>query len=65
MGVINSDTDGDGLNDWTEVITYGTSPANPDTDGDGLNDPAEIITYGDERNKSRHGRGRNARRMGG
>ena len=35
------DTDGDGLEDGTEVA-LGTSPANPDTDGDGLADAAEV-----------------------
>lgn len=33
-----TDTDGDGLDDQTEIFVVGTSPYNPDTDGDGLID---------------------------
>lgn len=40
------DSDGDGVSDYDELITYGTDPLNPDTDGDGLNDSAEINQYG-------------------
>ena len=43
---ILSDTDGDGLNDYQEVITYGTNPAKVDTDGDTLSDFKEVNTYG-------------------
>lgn len=32
------DSDGDGLDDATEIYIVGTDPANPDTDGDGLLD---------------------------
>ncbi len=39
------DTDGDGLDDPTE-ITNGTDPNNPDTDGDGLSDGDEVNIYG-------------------
>ena len=35
----NSDTDGDGWNDYREAIEEGTRPDSIDTDGDGLNDP--------------------------
>ncbi|MHA1464931.1 MAG: hypothetical protein ACTSQ2_07575 [Candidatus Heimdallarchaeaceae archaeon] len=38
----NDDTDNDGLEDGSEIITYGTDPLNPDTDGDLLLDGAEI-----------------------
>ncbi|MFX1295671.1 MAG: hypothetical protein ACFFD2_12570 [Promethearchaeota archaeon] len=40
------DTDGDGLDDYSEMNTHGTDPFDPDTDGDGLDDYSEIITYG-------------------
>ncbi len=52
----NDDTDGDGMNDYQEVMVYDTDPFNYDTDGDGMNDRAEIFlgynplamdTYGD------------------
>jgi len=36
------DTDGDGLNDYDEVLVYGTNCALPDTDGDGLTDGDEV-----------------------
>ena len=39
-----SDTDGDGLADWSELRKHMTDPLNPDTDGDGLPDGWEI-TY--------------------
>ena len=39
---INDDSDGDGLGDYAEIVTYGTNPRLPDSDGDGLSDPAEI-----------------------
>jgi hypothetical protein len=38
----DADTDGDGLNDGTEVFVYQTSPRNVDTDNDGLNDGREV-----------------------
>ncbi len=41
----NPDTDGDGLTDGEEYITYKTDPLNPDTDGDGLNDGDEVHKY--------------------
>ncbi|HMP74845.1 MAG TPA: hypothetical protein PKE12_00980 [Kiritimatiellia bacterium] len=34
----HTDTDGDGLDDWTEIQVAGTDPLNWDTDGDGLPD---------------------------
>jgi len=37
----NKDTDGDGLNDTTEVVTWKTNPRNKDTDGDGMPDGYE------------------------
>jgi hypothetical protein len=40
-----ADTDGDGLTDAQEILTYATNPASVDSDGDGLNDHAEVITH--------------------
>jgi hypothetical protein len=40
-----ADTDGDGLSDSAEIITYATSPLLADTDGDGLTDGAEVNIY--------------------
>jgi hypothetical protein len=37
-----ADTDGDGLDDWTELNVQGTDPLRADTDGDGLNDLDEL-----------------------
>lgn len=37
-----SDTDGDGLVDYSEVMVFHTDPLNPDTDHDGYNDWEEI-----------------------
>jgi len=39
------DTDGDGLTDLQEIVTYNTDPAKADTDGEGLSDQAEVVTY--------------------
>ena len=36
------DTDGDGLSNYDEIITHGTSPDKADSDEDGLNDKREI-----------------------
>jgi hypothetical protein len=36
------DTDGDGLNDGTEINTHKTDPLKADSDGDSINDKAEI-----------------------
>jgi hypothetical protein len=41
----NPDTDGDGLNDGSEVKQYQTDPRNPDTDGDSLKDGEEVLNY--------------------
>lgn len=38
------DTDGDGLLDGEEVMTYATNPNNVDTDADGLTDGDEVMT---------------------
>ncbi|WP_135534002.1 hypothetical protein [Halostella pelagica] len=37
-----ADTDGDGLNDGAEVLTYNTDPTETDTDNDGLDDGREV-----------------------
>lgn len=42
VGDGSGDEDEDGLEDWDEVMIYGTEPCNPDTDGDGLNDGEEV-----------------------
>jgi cell wall-associated NlpC family hydrolase len=39
---LRADTDGDGLNDAQELVTYGTDARKADTDGDGLNDAFEL-----------------------
>jgi outer membrane protein OmpA-like peptidoglycan-associated protein len=41
----NPDTDGDGLTDGEEYLTYKTNPLKVDTDGDGLNDYDEVKVY--------------------
>lgn len=40
-GDVCEDSDGDGLLDSEELLTYGTDPGNMDTDGDGLTDGLE------------------------
>jgi hypothetical protein len=40
-GAFGGDTDGDGLDDQTELC-LGTDPLNPDTDGDGIPDAVEV-----------------------
>jgi hypothetical protein len=40
-----ADTDGDGLSDKDEVLTYKSDPTKTDTDGDGLSDKDEALTY--------------------
>jgi hypothetical protein len=40
-----ADTDGDGLTDGQEIVTYATDPTRADSDGDGLDDEAELITH--------------------
>ncbi|MFA6173345.1 MAG: hypothetical protein WC701_06625 [Kiritimatiellales bacterium] len=39
----NRDTDGDALDDFAEVKTYGTSPILADSDADGMNDDRELV----------------------
>lgn len=41
----NPDTDGDGLTDGEEYLTYKTNPLKVDTDSDGLNDYDEVKVY--------------------
>jgi len=43
---LNADSDGDGLNDGEEFLTYKTDPLNPDTDGEGLMDGVEVKSTG-------------------
>lgn len=38
----SNDTDGDGLDDKSEIYIYNTDPTNNDTDGDGFNDGFEV-----------------------
>ncbi len=40
-----ADTDGDGINDGSEINTSKTNPLARDTDGDGLSDGAEVNTH--------------------
>jgi uncharacterized repeat protein (TIGR02543 family) len=44
FGHDTQDSDGDGLTNYEESVTYGTNPSLVDTDGDGLTDIAEIQT---------------------
>jgi len=39
---LNSDSDGDGLNDGEEINMYRTDPLNPDTDGGSVSDLIEV-----------------------
>lgn len=39
------DTDGDGLNDYEELVVYSTDPTLADTDGDTLADYDEVVVY--------------------
>ncbi|CAA6825549.1 MAG: Unknown protein, partial [uncultured Sulfurovum sp.] len=45
LGVVEADSDEDGLSDEDEQTIYGTNPNNNDTDGDGLLDADEIKLY--------------------
>lgn len=38
----SGDTDGDGLNDYREIVVVGTDPETADTDGDGYADGSEV-----------------------
>jgi hypothetical protein len=40
---VNSDTDGDTLTDYSEVMEHYCSPTNSDTDADGMHDGAEVF----------------------
>ncbi|MDQ3167625.1 MAG: hypothetical protein M3P94_03140 [Chloroflexota bacterium] len=40
------DSDGDGIDDGTEIIDFGTDPLNPDSDADGFSDGDEQYTFG-------------------
>ena len=46
----NEDADGDGIPEWQEEDTYGTSDTKRDTDGDGVNDPLELADGTDPTN---------------
>ena len=48
-----SDTDGDGLSHYAEIVVHGTDPAKMDTDDDGWGDGAEVEFKGDPTNASR------------
>lgn len=39
-----ADTDGDGINDGTEITKYGSNPNLKDSDGDGFDDHFEVFT---------------------
>ncbi len=41
----SADTDGDGLDDGSELSLYGTNPRSGDTDADGLHDGNEILVF--------------------
>jgi len=45
LGVVENDSDGDGISDDDEINIYGTNPDSNDTDGDGLSDGEEILLY--------------------
>ncbi|MGY5854889.1 MAG: hypothetical protein RTU92_15070 [Candidatus Thorarchaeota archaeon] len=46
-GFDNPDSDGDGIDDGTEVHVYGSDPTSTDSDGDGISDLDEIEMGGD------------------
>lgn len=48
----NPDTDGDGLSDGAEVLTYKSNPLKADSDGDGLKDGEEVNVYHTDPNKA-------------
>ena len=41
---LDADSDGDGVSNRSEILTYGTDYLNPDTDGDGIVDGLEIAS---------------------
>ncbi|MBI5647625.1 MAG: OmpA family protein [Ignavibacteriae bacterium] len=41
----DSDTDGDGLTDYDEILKHATNPLDKDSDGDGLTDYVEVVKY--------------------
>ena len=45
LGVVERDSDGDGIIDVDEINLYGTNPDSNDTDGDGLTDGDELNIY--------------------
>lgn len=47
-----ADTDGDGLSDGDEVMTYRTDPLKADSDGDGLSDAGEINKHKTDPNRA-------------
>lgn len=42
---IGQDTDGDGVNDFDEIVRFHTDPLNPDSDLDWVNDKSDIAEY--------------------
>lgn len=51
------DTDGDGIDDATEIFVYGTNPNMADSDGDGVDDGIECVNLLDPRNSDTDGDG--------
>ena len=49
---VTPDTDGDGLNDESEINTFLTDPLNSDSDNDGLTDGDEVTTAGTDPNNA-------------
>ena len=43
----SKDSDGDGVDDGSEVLTYKSDPLNGDTDGDGVSDSSELTHHTD------------------
>ena len=53
----STDSDGDGLHDYTEIHVHNSNPASDDTDGDGLKDPDELAMGTGIRNQDSDGDG--------